>query len=330
MAWSCDIGGVPAAAISVGIPANGNESGAFIFYANTDDTIYYGTQAAFMQTSWAPFTTVQDNDDKSGGPAYYFQQFYDKVVVLPESALAVPSSKMKKRRSFPLNAGWLQHKQAAQPSQKPWFCVWNNTFVEGFIYVDEAIATTYSVSSGSAQATASANASSSSSSPAAVTTSSSAGALPTDYITTTITKTSTTATYTGPVSSYSVFASRLAEQATDDDDDNDNGHSKRQFTEDDLYNTLAMYPYVVKIEERRLAGNTVNPYCQQYQILDDGSYNWVAGSNGEPIIIELDEQDPSYSAYQSAGLASNNRKLKERRLVAGGCHCQWLSGQHAT
>ncbi|KAK5125648.1 hypothetical protein LTR85_011922 [Meristemomyces frigidus] len=340
VAWSCDIGGSPAAAISVGIPPNGNESGAFLFYANDDDTIYYGTQASFMQTTWAPFTTVQDNDDKSSGPAFYFQQFYDKVVVLPESALSASSSNSNKRQNFQLDQGWLEQKQAAQPSEKPWFCVWNNTFLEAFIYVEEAVATTYSLTSASAQATGTANGSSSTSSSsaaAATTTATSTSASYGQYggnIMTTITMPSTTATYGGPASEYSAWSSYIAqaEQSaeSDNDNDNDSGHNKRQFTAEDLYTTLQMYPYVVKIEERRLAGNTVQPYCQQYQILDNGGYNWVAGANGEPIVIQLEEQDPAYSAYKSAGVAGGSRKLKEKRLVPGGCHCQWLSGQRAT
>ncbi|KAK4542158.1 hypothetical protein LTR36_007005 [Oleoguttula mirabilis] len=341
VAWSCDIGGTPAAAISVGILPNGNESGAFIFYANDDNnTMYYGTQGSFMNTNWAPFMTVQDNDDKGSGPAFYFQQFYDKVVVLPETALSVPSSK-KKRQNLQLNQGWLQQKQAAVPGEKPWFCVWNNTFVEGFIYVEETIAATYSLTSSSTQATSSANASqtfSSSSPPPAApstTTTSYSGGSPSDYMmSTTITMPSTTATYSGPVSAYTAWSSGLAQaeqgsnNANANNNNNNNGYNKRQFIDEDLYTTLQLYPYVVKIEERRLPNNAVQPYCRQYQILDDGGYSWLSQPDGSPIVVQLEEQDPSYAAYESAGVAGS-KKLKEKRLVPGGCHCQWISGQSA-
>ncbi|KAK4956854.1 hypothetical protein LTR10_006382 [Elasticomyces elasticus] len=337
-AWSCDLAGQPAQGITVNIPAGGNETGAYIFYGADDDQLCYGAQQSLMQTTWAPFHAVQDNDAPGDGPAFYFQQFYDKVVVVPENALPVPnqSNNKEKRQAIQLDQGWLHRKQIAQPGERPWFCVWNNTMMEGFIYVQQQVASSYVLTSMTATSTSNATAATATT---ATTTTSPARGSPTSIITTTVTGASSTETFTGPAEKISAWSSYVASHQaaqTDgagagagDDDGNGGGHRKRQIDDDDAAAPLAelqTYPYIVKIEERRLEGNTVNPYCQQYQILDNGDYNWVADDNGDAIMIQLQEDDPSYAAYQSAGVAGSS-KINSRGIVPGGCHCQWMSGQ---
>jgi len=294
-----------------------------------------------MQTTFSPFMTVTDNEAPNMGPAFYFQQFYDKLVVLPESAFNAADAGNKEKRQMQLDQGWLQQKQTAQPGDKPWFCVWNNTFIEGFIFVDEPIPTSYGLTTSTPQPTTSSSSSPPPSGSSPAPTSSAPASSPYDIITTTATWPSETATWTGPAPAYSAWASAKAENQgkyksyTDNNNGNDDGSQnrrldkeKRQFgawTQRELYETMQIYPYLVKIEERRLPDNTITPYCQQYQILDNGGYNWVADADGQAIVISLDEDDPPYSAYESAGIAGASKK--ERREVAGGCHCQWVSGQ---
>lgn len=330
-AWTCNLAGdMSAASIYVGVPPGGNESGAYIFYDSDDQHIYYGAQLSWMQSPFSKFITVSDNDNPNNGPAYYFSQFYDKLVVIPEDAIDLSASSNNKnekvkRQGIQLDQGWFQKKRTAQPGEKPWFCVWNNTFVEGFVYVQQPVAPSYSLSTASSDSTISSTpALTSSSAGSTAVTSSSTTPLMT---TTTLTGATSTATFTGLASAASVWASHVMAQPTDSDSDSDHDdkyHDKRQ---DDSSEQLPLYPYVVKIEERRVSGNTVLPYCQQYQILDDGSYNWVPQADGSRTIVQLDESDPGYGAYQSAGLAGSTRKLREKRLVPGGCHCQWTSGQ---
>jgi hypothetical protein len=324
-AWSCNLSGPPAAAISVGVSSDSSSLGAFIFYASNEQSICYGTQSSFMETSFAPFITVQDNEDPSKGPAYYFSQFYDKLVVVPENALTA-TSKNKDKRQIQLDS-WLQRKQVAQAGDKPWFCLWNNTFLEGFIYVEQTVSSSYTAT---ATPSASLNASTSGASGAMTMTPPSS----TDMLTTTITEPFATVTFAGPSTQFPGWfadqqrheaqASSAAAAAAQGNSDNDkHNKEKRRSSNSANYSNLSLYPYMVKLEERRLPGNTVSPYCQQYQILDDGGYNWVADANGNPIIVQLQEDDPDYSAYQSAGIAGS-KKLKRD---VNGCHCQWTSGQ---
>jgi len=311
-AWSCDLAGdLEAAAISVE-GMGGNGSGAYIYYnSNPDQKICYGTQLSWMQSAIAPFQAVQDNTSPGSGPAYYFSQFYDKLVVVPETALnpsEESTSNKAKRQSLQLDQSWFQQKQIAAAGDKPWFCVWNNTFMEGFIYIQEPVPASYSLNSSSSSSSTGPPPSTSASS-AATTPPSSSTPSPTSGPTTSLPPPPTSTSSTGiPTSAFSYH---IAEQT------GSNNHNKRQQQNDDDDNDddttaadLHLYPYVIKIEERRLSGNSVKPYCQQYQILDDGSYNWVANSAGEPIIIYLDESDPSYSAYQSAGIAGSSSSRK--------------------
>ncbi|TKA79003.1 hypothetical protein B0A49_02264, partial [Cryomyces minteri] len=61
---------------------------------------------------------------------------------------------------------------------------------------------------------------------------------------------------------------------------------------------LCSVPFVpfenVKIEERRVSGNSIQPYCQKMQIMNDGTANVVPNAAGKPIIVTLAEKDPSY------------------------------------
>lgn len=350
--------GNPALAMSVGVPPGPQPTnGAFLFYGSTDTEICYGSQYQFMGTQFSPFLTVQDNDYPDHGPAYYFEHLYDKIVVLPEDAFPMPtgSSSSKQKRQWTLPPGWGQQKQVVNPGEKPWFCVWNNTLIETFIYVQLPIPSNFTdatPSSSYPSPTTPANSSAiltttpivavSDANPSTSTTtapSTTSGMPLTGSFTMTIANPTTTTTVTAPSSvlshaGYPPWSHAPSGSDNDDDDDDDDSTHKskakrwHKIRQSDMYDTLQLYPYIVKIEERRLANNPVTPYCQQYQILNNGEYNWVADSSGNAIIITLDEQDPSYSAYVSAGVAgSNTDKMKSRRQIPNSCHCQWWSGQ---
>merc|ERR1712054_508629 len=210
--------------------------GAAVFFASEDESVCYGAQGSSLQINFAPFITVQDSDSPNAGPAFYFQQFYDKLVVLPEdtwdaSALPTSSSSSKKaKRQFPqIDPGWLHQRQVAQPGDKPWFCVWNKTFIEGFVYVQQPVATSFSLSSSLLTPTPSLNTSlpTTSSSPRTST-----SPVPTQMVTSTYAGQFFTSTWTGPASAYSEFPVRAADRereyekvyTVDNDDDDDHAH----------------------------------------------------------------------------------------------------------
>jgi hypothetical protein len=56
-------------------------------------------------------------------------------------------------------------------------------------------------------------------------------------------------------------------------------------------NTEIPYPQVVKFKETRVQEDTIQmPYCQQYQILDDGSAAPNTDKDGNPVILILAEK----------------------------------------
>jgi hypothetical protein len=97
----------------------------------------YGSQPPLLPTSQG-LSLVSDTQELSRGPAWFFQLPYDKLVVLPENAFAATSSKRdnnNNNRDSDHSPSSFSRKNVAQPGDKPWFCYWNNTLLEVFLYV---------------------------------------------------------------------------------------------------------------------------------------------------------------------------------------------------
>lgn len=112
-------------------------------------------------------------------------------------------------------------------------------------------------------------------------------------------------------------------------EDDDHPPTRRKRDEDyqygyDVNEVIDQYPYLVKIEERRLTGSR-RPYCVKYQVLNTWEWNVVADGAGQPIKILLSEADPGFAAYDED--MAGSRKPRQKRAIPGECHCQWQSGQ---
>jgi hypothetical protein len=110
----------------------------------------------------------------------------------------------------------------------------------------------------------------------------------------------------------------------DDDDDDDGILTPEQEEALDTYHGLPPYPYLIKIEERRIPEDGNTPYCQQFQLLDNGElspYSDPAHPSG--IRFEIAEQPPAYSAYdENIGVGTRLRQRK-RDPSTNACHCEW-------
>ncbi|SMQ47213.1 unnamed protein product [Zymoseptoria tritici ST99CH_3D7] len=344
MAWDCNLAPNPKLGISIVESSDPDQGmGATLFYNSDDPSIAAGAQLAYMDTQFSSFLTVLDNDDQDNGLAFYFQSWYDKVVVVPEGSinLAGPSKRGPPKKafvgsSFQVPDAWKGRKQTLTPGEKPWFCVWNDTFVEGFIYVNEPSVTLTTSSSSSSitppPSTQAGSASSSTVTDSPTTGSESSSGTTADIATTTaaadiITKTIvnpfTTAVYTGPASELPPWASDEAMRAKQRAAYANSMHQKPKRQLPARYPDM---PFVVKIEERRLA-ESPQPYCQQYQILDNGHANWAPGPDGKPIMVYLDELDPIQTADAAAtGTIAARHAKRNGDPVPNSCHCQWMSG----
>ena len=238
---------------------------------------------------------MSDKEGLSRGPAFFFQQAFDKIVVVREPDFSTTSVK----RSFSETGEYdelaaLEDRDLnlngppdaiASPTSKPWYCYWNGTILEGFIFVE--------------QDTNSSNASR----PASLQTS---GEPP----------------FASDSMPSMTSMGSLAAPSTS------GSWSKR-----DMPTNLAAFPKVVKIEERRNAQNPVQPYCQQMQILNDNTPGTLTDGTGKLIRVNLTENEPQQGQSVTHGPPSRRRNWQfgrdhavEERDVAGSiCQCQWLS-----
>lgn len=249
----------------------------------------YGAQPPVLNERY-DLMVMLDKADMNRGPAFFFQRYYDKLVIVPESRLDSGASKRSimdgpelKARGGP--GGWYRG-EVAEAGDRPWFCFWNNTLLEGFIYV------TQNSSSGCPNSTSTSVTSQTSFVPP-----------------------STIRPSSSPMNPYPPIPTMSAAAA------------KREIPS----SLPPPYPKVVKIEERRQAEHAVGPYCQQMQVLNDGSIGQVTTESGELVIVPLNEMGPSQknpatgSRRRSWWDDSGGTRVQNKDSMAGSCHCVWVS-----
>jgi len=153
-AWDCATG----ADLSLNISSLGSNGPVIsVSYPQPPKTVIrYGAQPPQLDDT-APLKLVFDKSDFNKGPAYYFTHDYNKTIVVRESDMPKVSSKSK-RSLGGLSKRWLAHDtrfrdtllherdeeskwsedETASPTDRPWYCFWNGTTLEGYIYVQTA------------------------------------------------------------------------------------------------------------------------------------------------------------------------------------------------
>jgi len=90
----------------------------------------YGLQPPALPA--ASLTLVDDLDDPNLGPAYHFQGTFNKLVILEESSGFMKGTKRSPGdRAPPPDQA---HGNVVQPGERPWYCYWNGTMIEGYLY----------------------------------------------------------------------------------------------------------------------------------------------------------------------------------------------------
>jgi hypothetical protein len=103
----------------------------------------YGSQPPLLPSAQV-LSLVTDSQDPTRGPAWFFEFPYDKLVILVEDAFTVPGIK-RDLDDLDSNDGASSRKSVAEPGDKPWFCYWNGTLLEAFIYVSNSLLGTRSL-----------------------------------------------------------------------------------------------------------------------------------------------------------------------------------------
>lgn len=177
--------------------------------------------------------------------------------------------------------------QTGQPGDRPWFCWFNQTILEFFIYLDHNTSspTTYTAAS-----------------PSSMPMSNSAMGHP-----------SSITSFYPPSYASAQPSSSPSWSAEKDRRDHSYERDERDWRDPQVSEN---YPLLIKLEEKRKPENNIQPYCQQMRILDNGD---VVVQEGV-LIINVTETEPSGSSSRkrddmdgsTASLASN-------------CVCEWLA-----
>ncbi|CRG86386.1 DNA-directed RNA polymerase subunit beta' [Talaromyces islandicus] len=95
----------------------------------------YGAQLPYdISPPQQELRMMKDKDDVNFGPALYFTTLFNKLVIVEEQQISM--SKRSIDDNF-IGNGWNQKSNNASPGDKPWYCWWNQTQIEIFIYVNE-------------------------------------------------------------------------------------------------------------------------------------------------------------------------------------------------
>jgi hypothetical protein len=143
-AWSCTI---PISQYSISIARvpgahefNNNEINLTLGDSTLGGIYPYGTVPPVLDQTQS-LQLVIDSQESSRGPAWFFEMKYNKVVIVREEELSSVSGVTQRSTVRDWDGGFHQpsefsRKTVAQPGDSPWFCYWNGTLLEGFVYVN--------------------------------------------------------------------------------------------------------------------------------------------------------------------------------------------------
>ena len=288
-AWACSKG----PSVNLEIISSGTDMPQInIISGQTDEHVHYGAQSPQLSQP-ANLTIMNDINERDRGPAYYFQQLYNKTVILKSEDFFASSQKRWSARDIEAaesrairGKGSAASSDIAQPSDRPWYCFWNDTMLEGFIYATEdngnAIQTSAPLSWKSTPVSTSGFGAS-----------------------TTSTSLSQTSSLYNPSSEVSV--QRLKRQATG-----------------------LPCPKKVKLEERRTQRSPA-PYCQQMQFVNgdpvpvDPSVSRTLDEDEPAQQHRLDRGGNSGQWKRTNG--DFRKSVRDMTPTTGACQCMWRNTQ---
>ncbi|KAL2854399.1 hypothetical protein BJY01DRAFT_205548 [Aspergillus pseudoustus] len=221
-------------------------------------TLTYGAQAPFFTHPSMELSLAMDTSDLSLGPALSFFTFFDKLIVVPEDTLSSADITSRSVPEEQITGAYT--KRASDVGDRPWFCWWNSTVMEFFLYINQ----------------------------------------------------------TTKVTRYDTSSSSTDLNSTDDNDDDN-----KALTTDSLSkrgdNSSDYYPRRIKMEEKRDYAEAQAPYCQQMQVMHDGSIKAVS-----PATIGISVNKPT-PATTVAGTGSATETYTAMAQYQSICYCVSLT-----
>lgn len=276
--------------------------------ASAQSNVRFGPQPPVLH-GYMSMSLMNAKDHMDKGPAYVFHKEFDKLVILPEDSFHVSESQPQRRDDT-------AHQQStnftpavyAPIGHKPWFCYWNGTLLEGFIFVNEVVSSNQT------------------------------GALIKRGDPSVSIETSTASKFVTPSSSptasfggFTLFNRSLADWASTTGSYDDTATAADIPSPPPVSENYAppsesllaedIYPAVIKIEERRNLEDGDQPYCQQMLIMEDGSVQ----SNDLPMIsLSLDGIGEIVNRRSKKRGASSETRSNLGRRDGGACLCEWI------
>ncbi|RMD39255.1 hypothetical protein DV735_g5875, partial [Chaetothyriales sp. CBS 134920] len=126
---------------------------AFDDYSVLTKLFEYGPQPPDFNGTSFTLSPAQDKDDGELGVAMFFSHLFDKLIILESDALTPPPKSSK--RSVPASFVQRRAQNIARGSylnvaDKPWYCFWNSTIEEFWIFLDQDLDSASSTSAASA------------------------------------------------------------------------------------------------------------------------------------------------------------------------------------
>lgn len=318
-AWSC----VSKVSLNLDVEVHAVNPTVGLSYSAPEPPYRWGAQPPTFHGN-PTITVVKDKGDLSMGLAYFFQQSFDKIVVLKEDDFHLSPLK----RSL-IGAGdhndhqlleerddegeydvleerddnnWTDLGRFPKPADKPWFCFWNETILEGFIFI------TYNTNTTDSEPASTNMDFGAYSSPAAESSTASWSIINTTQI-----------AIPSPPEATSIISEISADTRPVP-----SAAARKHKRQDTSYPN---YPKVVKLEERRNPYTDHPPYCQQMQMNDDFTHSPLYDGSGNTIIQHLNETEPDIPDGPYKRRRSWFEILstlgKRTSSTNNGCQCQW-------
>ena len=130
--WAC----LEDTSILFNVGGSGNHRTATFGNQSVPNFFTYGAQPPIFHSPTKNLKTMLDTNDVSFGPALFFYDIVDKLVIVHENAFVRDPSSSAKEAVSDTGAS---PESIANVGDKPWFCWWNSTILEFFMYIDEEI-----------------------------------------------------------------------------------------------------------------------------------------------------------------------------------------------
>lgn len=319
-AWDCNSDAVMNINVNT---SDTNDWRVSFSYNNTDGQPkstrpMYGAQPPELKGYAAAEPMMAKGEDWGKGPAYVFHQEFDKLVILHEDAFN--STNAKRWLSDEMYTNQVLNKRVEDESdfvtegERPWYCYWNGTVLEGFIFVGKDLTTTSATSPTTYSHENFAVSSLPSESYVSAAHASDWGRKPTvsfpssDPAFTTISSLIDGSIPTLPIAMETgVMAQRKRHQDVSSP------------VETPYYDSIEQYPKMIKIEERRNFQSQETPYCQQMEISEQGIANPI-----ENCRFDLSETESDSSRKRRSLSWALSIFKRKRSEYASSCGCEWM------